>query len=216
MAGGGGGASDSCAAVPEKKAAIWFCQLDHARDSCVPPALVEAVRVALEVVPVVEPFLDEHVHPRQEDRRVRSRLHGQPVIRFGGRDGEAWIEHDEVRTLPQGMGKVLHLRVVHVLAEVRADEHDALAVPHVRALGRAHGPSVRQVEADLTGAAALRIGRGGDVARTVCLEQVLHPRAAIPVGEESQGLGAVPRLDAVEVLRHFVQRGVPAHLLKLL
>ena len=45
---------------------------------------------------------------------------------------------------------------------------------------------------------------------------MLHPVPAVPVGEEGQGIGAMPGLDPLEVLRHLVQRRVPGDLLELL
>jgi len=55
--------------------------------------------------------------------------------------------------------ELLHLRVVHVLAQVRADQHQAIGIPDVGRFGRADAGTEGEQEADVARAAALRIRR---------------------------------------------------------
>ena len=76
---------------------------------------------------------------------------------------EARVHDDQAGALADGFGELLHLRVVHVLAELRSDEHEAARAPDVGALGRPHFLAEGQVEADIARAAALRERRGRNV-----------------------------------------------------
>ena len=173
---------------------------------------LEAEPVLRDVLLVVEPLGHQHVHPGEEEREVGAGLDRQVVLRLAGRDREARVDDDEARARVHRLGELLHLRVVHVLAEVRADEHEAARVPDVGALGRADLLAERQVEADVARAAALREGRRRDVRRAVGLERVLEEGAAEAVREQRDRLRAVLRLDRLHLLGDVAERLVPGHL----
>jgi hypothetical protein len=114
------------------------------------------------------------------------------------------------------LGEFLRLGVVHVLAQVRADEHQAAGVADVGALRRADVFAEGQRETDVTRTAALREGRRGDVRRAERLERVLQDGAADAVREECDGLRAMPRLDRLQAVGHAVEGFVPCDLRPLL
>ena len=76
-----------------------------------------------------------------------------------------------------------------------------LGILDVGPLRRSHAPAEGQIKAHVPGATALGIGRGRDIRGTVGVEEVLHPVPTVPMGEEGEGLGAVPGLDPLEVRR---------------
>ena len=69
-----------------------------------------------------------------------------------------------------------------------------------------------QVEPDVARAAALREGRRGDVRRAVGLQRVLEEVAAEAVREERHRLGAVARLDGLQLLGDVAEGLVPGDL----
>ena len=73
--------------------------------------LVEAVGPLRNIVGVVALLGDQHVDPRQQQRRVGAGLDGQPVVGLGGHAGETWVDHDHLGAAAPGLGKVLHHRV---------------------------------------------------------------------------------------------------------
>ncbi len=87
---------------------------------------------------------------------------------------------------PTACGEFLHLRVVHVLAEVRADQHNALCVFNVGPLRRSDVVAVGEREADIARAAALRERWSGDIVCTVGSQRVLEEGAAKTVDESRQ------------------------------
>ena len=113
---------------------------------------------------------------------------------------------------PDRLGELLHLGVVHVLAEMGADEHQAPGVADVGRLGRADGVAEGQLEPDVARAAALGKGRGGDVRRAVGLERVLEKVAAEAVTEHRHRLGAVLGLDLLHLLGDVAEGLVPRDL----
>ena len=114
------------------------------------------------------------------------------------------------------VGELLHLRVVHVLAEVRADEDQAAGVPDVGALGRADRLAEGQLEAHVARAAALGEGRGRRVGRAEGLERVLEEGPADAVAEEGDRLRAVLGLDLLHLLGDVAEGLVPGDLGPLL
>ena len=173
---------------------------------------LEPEPVLRNVLLVVEPFGHEHVHPREHEGEIRSRLDRQVVLRLARSNREPRIDDDEARPGVHRLGKLLHLRVVHVLAEMRADEHETAGVADVGPLGGADLLAERQVEADVARAAALGERRCRDVRRAVGLDRVLEERAAEPMREERDGLGAVPGLDGLHLLGDVGERLVPGDL----
>ena len=177
---------------------------------------LEAEAVRGHVVLVVEPLADQHVHPGEEEREVGPRLDGQVVPRLARRDREAGVGHDDRGAVADRVGELLHLRVVHVLAEVRADEDEAAGVLDVGPLGGADRLPEGQLEAHVARAAALGEGRGGRVRRAEGLQRVLEERPADAVAEEGDGFGAVLRLDLQHLLGDVAQGLVPGDLGPLL
>ena len=161
---------------------------------------LEAEAVRGDVVLVVEPLAHEHVHPGEQQREVGPRLDRQVVLRLARRDREARVGDDDRRAAADRVGELLHLRVVHVLAEVRADEDEAAGVLDVGALGRADRLPEGQLEAHVARAAALGEGRGGGVRRAEGLHRVLEERPAEAVAEEGDRLRAVLGLDLQHLL----------------
>jgi hypothetical protein len=97
--------------------------------------IIEAVAVLRNEIRIVEAFGHEDVHPGEQQREVRTRLHGQVVLRLARRNRESRVRHDDRRTVAVRLRELLHLRVVHVLAEVRADQHQAAGIADVGAFG---------------------------------------------------------------------------------
>ena len=172
------------------------------------------VAYLLDVLAVVEPLGHDDVHPGEEEREVGPGLDRQPVARLARGGREARIDDDDGRPLGDRAREVLHLRVVHVLAEVRADQREAAAVADVEDLGRADRRSERELEADLARAAALRVRRSGDVGRAVREEEVLEERAAVAVREERDLVRSALLLDLQELLGREVERLLPGDLLE--
>ena len=174
--------------------------------------VLEAEAVLLDVLAIVEAFRDDHVHPREQQREVGARLHRQVVLRLARGDREAGVGDDDRGAGSDGVSELLHLRVVHVLAEVRADQHQAAGVRDVGALRRADALAVGELEADVARSAALRERRRGDVRAAVCLERVLQERAADAVAEERHRLGTVLGLDLLHAFGDVAERFVPGDL----
>ena len=171
---------------------------------------------ARDVVLVVEPLAHEHVHPGEEEREVGPRLDRQVVLRLARRDREARVGDDDRRAAADRVGELLHLRVVHVLAEVRADEDEAAGVLDVGALGRADRLPEGQLEAHVARAAALGERRGGGVRRAEGLQRVLQERPAEAVAEEGDRLRTVLGLDLLHLLGDVPEGLVPGDLGPLL
>lgn len=176
--------------------------------------LLEPRSVLLDVLPLIAPFIDDHVNPRQQERRVGPGPDGHPRPRLRGRRREARVHHDEVCLPIHHLGEVLNLRVVHVLAEVRPDEHHAVRIGHVEHFGRSRVGTERQIERHVPRPAALRERRSADVGRPERLEQVLEPRGSGPVIEHRDRLRPVLLLQLVELLRDEPERLVPRHRLE--
>ncbi len=97
--------------------------------------LVEAVAVFRDERLVVAALDHQHVHPREQQREIGARLDRQPVLGLAGRYREARIDDDDRNAPFDRLGEFLHLRVVHVLAEVRPDQDQAVGVLDVGGLG---------------------------------------------------------------------------------
>ena len=95
-----------------------------------------------------------------------------------------------------GVGELLHLAVVHVLAQVRADEDQAAGVGDVGALRGRDLLAEGQLEADVARPAALGVGGRDEIRRAEGLEGVLEEVAADAVAEERERFGPVLGLDA--------------------
>ena len=125
--------------------------------------LLEAEAVSRYVFLVVEILAQQDIHPRQEKSDVGAGFDGQVPLGLAGGDGKTRIHHDEARTGGHRLRKLLHLRVVHVLTKVRADENDAARVGNVGALGRTDVFAEGEPESHVARAAALSKGGSGDV-----------------------------------------------------
>ncbi len=178
--------------------------------------LLESGGIALDVVLVVEPLVDQHVHPRQQQGDVGARLDRQPVFRFSRRHREARIDGDQRRVVAQGGRQRLHLRVVQVLADVRTDQHDAARVFHVGPLGRPQAFAERQLKTDVARTAALGEGRFGIAAAAEGAHKVFEVTGADTVVEQCRAVGTVLFGDRLEAPGDMVQRLVPRHFLESL
>ena len=165
---------------------------------------------------VVAALADEQVHPRQQQRQIGAGLDRQPVLGLAGGDGEARVDHDHRHAPLDRLGKLLHLRVVHVLAQVRADQHQAVGALDVGRLGRADAAAEGQLEADVARAAALRIRRPGVVDDAVALQHVLDETLPEAVVEQRDRLRTVLGLDLGHTLGDVAEGHVPADGLPLL
>ncbi len=128
--------------------------------------LLKAHRVAVDIVFVVQVFLNQDVHPREQQCQVSTRLDRKPVFRLPGRYRESRVHSDEGYVVVNRFGERLNLRVVKVLANVRADQNDATGIGHVGAFGRTGRLAESQCEADIARAATLGKRRFGKIVRT--------------------------------------------------
>ena len=87
--------------------------------------LIETIPVIFDVVPIIEPFTDDDVHPGQKEGDIRTGLDGHPLDGFAGSHGKPGIDGDHLGSVSKGFGELLHLGVVHVLAQVTSDEDQA-------------------------------------------------------------------------------------------
>src|SRR5665213_1540990 len=136
--------------------------------------LLKAEAVLVDVFLVVELLRDNYVHPREDESHVCSRLDRKVILRLAGGDGEPWIGNDDRGSTPNGAGKLLHLRVVHVLANMRADEHDASRIFNVSTFDAFDVISVGQCEAYIAWSAALRKRWRRDIVRSICPQGVFE------------------------------------------
>ena len=173
--------------------------------------LVEAVAVFLDEGLVATTFAHEQVGPGQQQRDVGAGLHRQPVFGLAGGHREARVDHDHRHLAFHRLRELLHLRVVHVLAQVRADQHQAVGVLDVGGLGRADAGAVGEHVAHVARTAALGVGRTGVVDDAPALEHMLEEALAETVVEQGHRFRAVLGLDLVHLLGHEAECFVPAH-----
>ncbi len=173
--------------------------------------LVEAMTVLLDECPVVTAFRDEYVHPREQQREVGAGPDRQPVLRLARGDGEARVDNDDGDAPLDRAGEFLHLRVVHVLAQVRSDQDQTIGVLDVGRLGRAQAGAEGQHESDIARAAALRVRRTGEIDRTPALQHVLEEALANPVRDGGDRFRAVLRLDLLHPVGDVDEGLVPRH-----
>src|SRR5664280_2126752 len=178
--------------------------------------LHKAGRVGLDVLAVVEALFDDHVHPREEEGEVGPGLDREPVPRLARGGREARVDGDDRRAARDRRREVLHLRVVHVLAEVRPEERDDARVRDVEHLRRADGCPVCELETDLARPAALPVGRRRDVRRAVGKQEVLEERAAESMREERDILRSGLLLDLQELFGREVEGRLPGDFLESL
>ena len=129
--------------------------------------LRESVGVALDIVLVVKLLVDQDVHPRQQQCEVGPGLDRQPVVRLGGRYREARVHGNQRGVAVQGLGERLHLCVVQVFADVRAEQNNTARVGHVGTLRRACRFPDCQAEADVAWPTALRERGFGAAVRSI-------------------------------------------------
>jgi hypothetical protein len=170
---------------------------------------VETEPVRLDVRLVVEFLVGDHVHPGQQQRQIGAWLDRQVVLRLARRHGEPRVDNDDGRAAADGVGELLCLGVVHVLAQVGADEHQALRVSDVGALRRPDFLSEGQGKAHVPRPATLGEGRRGDVRRSERPDRVLEEGAADAMREQRDRFGTVPRLDLLHLPGDHVQGLVP-------
>src|SRR5664280_2629088 len=178
--------------------------------------LHKAGRVGLDVLAVVEALFDDHVHPREEEGEVGPGLDREPVPRLARGGREARVDGDDRRAARDRRREVLHLRVVHILAEVRPEERDDARVRDVEHLRRADGCPVCELETDLARPAALPVGRRRDVRRAVGKQEVLEERAAESMREERDLLRSGLLLDLQELFGREVEGRLPGDFLESL
>ena len=97
------------------------------------------------------------------------------------------------------LGQGLHLAVVQVLADVRADQHDAARVGHVGAVRRSDALAVGQAEGRLARTTALRERRVGIGMRAEGLQHAAKVVAASAVREQRDAVLAVLLADRVHL-----------------
>ena len=178
--------------------------------------LLEAEAVLVDILLVVEFLADDHVHPGEQQGDIGSGLDRQIELGLAGRNREARVGDNQADAAADRMGELLHLGVVHVLAQVRADQHEALRVLNVRPLRRSDIVAVGEREADIARSAALRKRRRSNVVGAVGSERVLEERAAKSVDESRKRFGTIGGLDLLHLLGDEAQRLVPSHFLPLL
>jgi hypothetical protein len=177
--------------------------------------LLEARALILHERVMVRVTRDQQVHPRQDDRCVRPRLHRKPHVRTRCDRRHPGVQHDQLGPSSASPHEVLYLAVVRVLPQVRAEQHDALCLFEIQRLRTPRSTADRQLVADVPWSPALRIGRGRVVGAAVRHEHLAHQRSAGPVVEERQRLRPVLVFDLLEAARDRLIRRLPPHPLEL-
>ena len=178
--------------------------------------LLEADRVAFEIVCVAQVFADQHVHPRKQQGNIGARLDRQPVFRLARRNREARIDGNQRDVFVDRLGECLHLCVVQVFADVRTQQHDAVRIGHVGALRRARGLAEGQPEANVTGTAALGECGFGMAVRAISAQQMQEMAAAGAMMQHEPSLWPGVVGDALHLLADEIQSLVPGHFLERL
>ena len=165
-----------------------------------------------------KPFRDDDVRDRVHDRDVGAGLELQVVARRDVRRAHdvnrARVDHDQLRALAHA---ALHLRAENrmALGDVRADQHDHVALHDRSERLRAGGFAKRVLEA-ITGRRMADPGAGVDVVVAEArahqlLDQERLLVAAAGRGDAADRIPAILRLQALELARRVGDRDLPAH-----
>ena len=153
----------------------------------------------------------QHVHPPEQQREIGAGRNRQPVFRLARGHREARIDDNDRDAPLDCVGEFLHLRVVHVLAQVRSDQHETIGVLDVGRLRRAEAGAERQRETDVARTSALRVRGAGEVDRAPALQHVLEEALADPVRDGGDRFRAVLRLDLLHPVGDVDESFVPGH-----
>jgi hypothetical protein len=102
----------------------------------VPPELLKAGAALFDECPVVGLVPNQQVHPGKQDRDVRAGLEGQPHVRHVGGRTQTRVQDDQAGAPLPGLDEFLHLAVMGVLSEMRAQKNHAPSVVEVQGFGR--------------------------------------------------------------------------------
>ena len=175
-----------------------------------PPERVEAHRPALREVPVVEPFVEDHLEPAEAHRGVRPGAKREPDVGELRVLGAARVQHDELRAVLLGGADRVVDRGPAMFAGVVAEEDDA-AGARIVGVGE---PSVHHA-VDRRGVA----GAQGDPRDPVRGPEEVHEPApgavlglGVPLaGGDGKALRPVAVHHRAEPLRDLVEGLVPGH-----
>ena len=169
--------------------------------------LLEAVRVLLHEIVVVEVFLDEHVRHCHEQRQVGAGVDGHPVAGEDAGVVEARVDDDHAGAVLGGVGQALHRRGTDAVAVAAADEHDHLRIGEVvRIAGGADG--------QLVGALLRQVARRR-VRVHVRRTQRVHEAGGVLLArrtrilDDSQRFRPVLGDDVLHLRADLLERGVP-------
>ncbi len=160
--------------------------------------LSESESVFVDVLLVIQVFIDQDVHPRQQECYIGCRLYGQPVFRFARSGRKAGVNGYDGRPLVDGIGHFLDLGVVHVLTDVRADENETARVPDVCRLRRSNPATEGRGKPGFPGSSALCIGGFGNGVRPHGLEKVFQVFSGGSVLEQGYRFRAMSLTDFCE------------------
>ncbi len=173
------------------------------------PQFIEASSVSVDVIPVIHSFIDYYVNPGKHEGHVSARFDRKPVGRLSGSCGEPGINNDDPCVIPQRLGEVLHLGVVHVLSKVRAEKDDYPAVYEVDPFRGTDVIPVGEFKGNNPCAPALTEGREGVVGTAQCPPE-RHQVARYPaVHQKRQRLGPVTVFDCGNLFCYIVQGFAP-------
>ena len=166
------------------------------------------------IVGIIEPLFDNHIHPGKKKCRIGPRLNRQPIARLRRGNRESGIDHNQRRAVAYGLRKFLHLGVVHILAEMRAEQGDAARVFHVGVFHFGRTGAIRKKETGFHRPPAQGIAGHSYICRAVGGEKLSEPNSPCTMGQEGKGLRTVFTLNRQHFFRCVVQGFVPFDLFK--
>ena len=171
---------------------------------------IKPVGVLLNILLIESLLIDDHVDPGKQEGQVGGRTDGQPVLRFTGDCGETRIDGDDGRTFVNGIRHLLHLAVVHILAQVGSQQYQTAGVANIRRFGRAQAGSVGRHKGYFPWSTTLCKGRRSNIDRTHRLQQLPKMISGRTVIEERDALRTILIGYLPEFGSHQIQGLLPA------
>src|SRR5665647_878150 len=98
--------------------------------------LLKPVAVFLNVFLIVVFVVNYLMYPGQQQGEISRGLDGKPVLGFAGRCREPRVNSDDRGALIYSIRHLLYLTVVHVLPDVRSNEHKTACIAYVSVFRR--------------------------------------------------------------------------------